>query len=76
MSKPTLKLQDERLVLRSDYVNAKTGDLKAYGYPSLTEEEVSQQVEKILKGEELNIIGMFCKSDIDVEGTFKANENE
>lgn len=66
-----LNLQDGRLVSKADYVKAKTGDLKNYGYISLTESSLEEQVDKILAGEKLDIIGMFCESDIDVEATNK-----
>jgi len=69
----TLNLKDGRLVSKADYIKAKTGDLKNYGYVSLKESELREQVDKILAGEELNIIGMFCEGDIDVEAT-KSNK--
>jgi len=69
----TLTLEDGRVVLKTDYIKAKTGDLKNYGYATLKESELGEQVEKILAGEELNIIGMFCEGDIDVEAT-KSNK--
>ncbi len=51
-------------VSKQDYIKAKTGDLRNYGYETLTEEEVSMQLDRILKGEELNVIGMFIEKDI------------
>ncbi len=51
----------------SGYVAAKTGDLKSFGYETLTEGEVEAQLLKILNGcgsEDLSIIGMFLKDDI------------
>lgn len=36
-----------RRVLRSDYVAAKTKQLREFGYPSLTEEEVSAQLDAV-----------------------------
>ena len=55
-------------VLKSKYVKLKTKDLIEFGYTSLTEKEVEEQVEKILaKDSDLSVIGMFCKDDLDVE---------
>jgi hypothetical protein len=63
-----VKLSNGIIVLKSNYIKLKTKDLKEFGYTSLTENEVAQQVEKILKKEnDLSIIGMFCKDDFDVE---------
>lgn len=53
-----------REVLKIAYIKAKTKDLQNFGYTTLTEEEVSNQLEKILKGEDLDVIGMFMESDI------------
>lgn len=52
-------------VLKSNYVKLKTKDLKEWGYNSLTEKEVEEQIELILRGEaNLTVIGQFCKGDI------------
>ena len=61
----TVKLEDGRLVAKKDYITAKTKALKEYGYTDLTEKEVSDQLDKILKGESLSVIGMFMEDDID-----------
>jgi hypothetical protein len=54
-------------VLKSNYIKLKTKDLIEFGYASLTEEEVLNQVEKILsKNSDLSVIGMFCKGDLDL----------
>lgn len=54
-------------ILKSNYVKLKTKDLIEFGYSSLTENEVSEQVDKIVKGDkDLSVIGMFCKDDLDV----------
>lgn len=54
-------------VLKSNYVKLKTKDLIEFGYTKLTEGEVSEQVDKIIKGDkDLSVIGMFCKDDLDV----------
>lgn len=63
----TIKLNDGRVVSKSDYIKAKTKDLIEFGYSSLTEEVLSEQLDKILSNapeSELNVIGLFCKSDI------------
>lgn len=62
-----LKLEDGRVVSKKDYITAKTKSLQEFGYTNLTEKEVSIQLDKILKGEELSVIGMFMEDDIDNE---------
>lgn len=52
------------LVNKEDYIRAKTGDLREFGYNDLTEEDVSAQLEAILAGEQLDIIGKFIEKDI------------
>jgi hypothetical protein len=62
-----IKLSNGMSVLKSNYVKLKTKDLIVFGYAKLTEEEVSEQVDKIVKGDkDLSVIGMFCKDDLDV----------
>ena len=49
----------------SDYVKAKTKDLQKFGYSTLTEADVADQLEKILlRDKNLTIIGKFMKDDI------------
>jgi len=63
-----LKLSDGRIVLKSDYITAKTKDLREFGYTGLHESDVSEQVDKILKKEtDLSVIGMFCEKDLIVD---------
>lgn len=63
-----IKLSNGTKVLKSIYIKLKTKDLIEFGYSNLTENEVAEQVEKILKKEnKLSVIGMFCKSDLIVE---------
>lgn len=52
------------MVVRNSYEIAKLADLKAFGYSTLTFEEVHKQVSKVLSGEELSVIGKFIESDI------------
>jgi hypothetical protein len=62
-----IKLSNGMSVLKSNYVKLKTKDLIEFGYANLTEQEVSEQVDKIIKGDkDLSVIGMFCKDDLDV----------
>jgi hypothetical protein len=61
----TIKLEDGRVVARKDYIFAKTKALQEYGYTELTEKEVADQLDKILKSEELSVIGLFMEDDID-----------
>ena len=60
-----IKLSNGDLVLKENYIKLKTKDLIEFGYTNLTENEVSEQLEKILNNEtDLSVIGMFCKDDI------------
>jgi len=47
-----------------DYIIAKTLDLCESGYTSLTEEAVAVQLNNIVNGEPLSVIGAFMESDI------------
>lgn len=69
MSEETITLKDGRVVLKSDYITAKTKDLQEYGYATLTEEEVKTQLNKILYGDiNLSVIGLFMEDDIKLCG--------
>lgn len=61
----TLKLSDGRVVNKEDYITAKTKDLREFGYYDVKESEVSNQLEKIQKGEKLSVIGIFMEDEID-----------
>jgi hypothetical protein len=68
----TIKIENPRTyepmtVSKDDYVKAKTKDLQAFGYPSLTEDDVRSQLEKALSGEPLDVIGQFIKGDLILE---------
>lgn len=54
----------QREVLTGVYISAKTKALRDFGYTNLTEDTVKEQIEKILAGEKLSVIGMFIESDI------------
>jgi hypothetical protein len=49
---------------KEKYIKKKLQDLRQFGYPKLTEDEVRQQLEKVLNNEPINVIGMFIKSDV------------
>ena len=67
-----ITLTSGNVVLKSDYITAKTKDLIEFGFAKLSEREVQYQVDKILKGKnDLNIIGRFCEEDIDTSKTNK-----
>lgn len=53
-----------RRVARADYVKAKTQQLQEFGYPSLTQKEVDEQITAIQKGLPLNVIGMFMEREV------------
>ena len=49
------------------YVKAKTESLVDFGYTKLTEQEVLEQVNLILRGEPTTtVIGAFCKDDFKI----------
>ena len=45
------------------YIKAKTQDLREFGYPTLSEDEVRQQLENVLAGKKTTVIGEFIRSD-------------
>ena len=59
-----LTLKDGREVLREDYINAKLGDLREFGYKSLMFQDISEQIDKLFTGEKLSVIGSFIKDDL------------
>lgn len=59
-----LKIEDqEKTVLTTDYVTAKTKQLREFGYTDLDAETVKEQLAKVLADEEVNIIGTFMKDE-------------
>jgi hypothetical protein len=61
----TIRLKTGGIVLKKDYIEAKTKDLKEFGYSKLTTEEVAGQVEKILDNDkDLTVIGLFIADDL------------
>lgn len=60
----TIKLADGRTVSKNDYIEAKTAQLIEFGYPTLTKDEVSNQLEKLIHGESLTVIGKMMEGDI------------
>lgn len=69
-SEITINIEGEsRRVRRLDYVKAKTKDFREFGYPSLTEEEVSEQLDVVLSGKgTLTVIGHFMKDEVITQG--------
>ncbi len=63
-----ITLTDGRTVYAEDYIKAKTAQLKEFGYNSLNESGVREQLDKVLKKENnLTVIGHFIKDDIKVK---------
>lgn len=62
----TIKLANGKVVSKEAYIVAKTKDLIEFGYTDLTNKTVEEQLEKVLKGEELSIIGKFIEGDIEL----------
>lgn len=55
-----------RTVLTWQYVKAKTGDLREFGYVTLKESTVREQLNKVLYGGELDVIGHFMKGEVEL----------
>jgi hypothetical protein len=67
MNDELITLSDGRVVSKKDYIKAKTLDLIEFGYSGLTEKEVEEQLNKVLKRKEhLSIVGMMIEDDIEV----------
>jgi hypothetical protein len=60
----------EGVVDRTKYVQAKTKQLREFGYSTLTEAEVNEQIDALLAkktfGEGLTVIGMFMEGEVHV----------
>lgn len=56
-------------VPRAAYIKAKTKQLREFGYPTLTEKAVADQLDLVLAGKKvgtgLDVIGAFIEGDID-----------
>lgn len=64
----TLDIEGQsRRVLRSDYVTAKTKQLRKFGYPSLTEQEVSDELDCLANNKPITVIGHFMKYEIVIQ---------
>lgn len=61
----TINLEEKaKRVLTRDYVRAKTKDLRQFGYESLKESEVEEQLLRLLNGKNWsNVIGGFIERD-------------
>lgn len=53
---------------KNKYITQKLKDLREFGYPTLTRDEVEKELEAALKGEKLTVIGMFIQSDLEKAG--------
>ena len=49
---------------RDQYVKAKTRQLREFGYNDLTEQQVDEQITKILNGEPLDVIGLMMEDEV------------
>ena len=68
MTKQTIKLEDGRVVYKDDHITAKTKTLVEFGYGDLTEQDVREELNKVLNhNNDLTVIGFFIKDDIIVE---------
>jgi hypothetical protein len=59
-----IPLKNGRAYLKKEYISAKTKELQEFGYTDLTEKTVAEQLEKMLKKEKLNVIGMLIEKDL------------
>lgn len=60
-----IKVDDKTKTVDTDaYIKAKTKQMQEFGFQTVTEETISKQLENVLTGKELDIIGMFIESDI------------
>lgn len=56
-----------RLVSKTDYIKAKTKQLREFGYEGLSEAHVTEQLEKVLAGHgsgDLTVIGLFMRDEV------------
>jgi|WetSurSiteA1Bulk_404760.scaffolds.fasta_scaffold599748_2 hypothetical protein len=61
----TIRLITGDIVSAQDYIEAKTKDLRDFGYTKLTTEEVGIQLEKAINGaDDLTVIGLFIADDL------------
>lgn len=58
----------------SRVVAAITADLRDFGYPDLTEEQVKKEIEDALAGRETGIIGMFVVDMLKKAGLWPKEE--
>ncbi len=62
-----IKLFNGDMILKSNYIKLKTAHLIEGGYNGITEDEISQQLEKVITNDpDLSIIGRLCKIDLDI----------
>lgn len=54
----------KKVVNKAAYIRAKTRQLREFGYSSLTTQDVREQLDKHLAGEELDVIGMFLQDEV------------
>ena len=59
-----IKLKDGRSVSKIDYAHAKTEHLRRFGYTNTTYLDVIKQIEKVLKGSKLSVIGKIIEAEI------------
>lgn len=64
MNDETIKLKSGANVSKQNYIDAKTRGLREFGYDTLAEGEVSEQLNQVLSGGNLSVIGHFIMSDL------------
>ena len=65
MDEITITHNGQRMVVAlGDYVQAKVGDLRQFGFPTVTAAEIEEQLDLLLAGKSwTNIIGSFIEDD-------------
>jgi intergrase/recombinase len=53
------------IVKLNAYCKAKAKDLREFGYNSVTENSIREELNKFAVGEEVSVIGMFMEDDLD-----------
>ncbi len=72
----TVIMSNGKVVSEDRYIKMKTADLREFGYSTLTENQVAEQLEKIRKGEPLSIIGKFMENDLSDDEKIKEVRHE
>ena len=59
-----IELNTGKIIHKKDYIMAMTIVYQKMGNTALAENDIAEQLEKIIKGERLTIVGMFMRDKI------------